>query len=99
VEHFRPKTRVSTTGGIEYWYWFLAFNPINYRLSSQISNRLTRKSVLGATGGKGNKFPLMPDSPRATYMAGLGSEHLSFLIRATNRMLNCSNSSPMAGLS
>jgi len=74
VEHFRPKTRVSTTGGIEYWYWFLAFNPINYRLSSQISNRLNRKSVLGATGGKGNKFPLMPGSPRATDMAGLGSE-------------------------
>lgn len=61
-------------GNIEHWYWFLAFNPINYRLSSQISNRLNRNPILGATGGKGNKFPLMAGSPRATDVAGLVSE-------------------------
>ncbi|RDH84323.1 MAG: hypothetical protein DIZ78_12330 [endosymbiont of Escarpia spicata] len=74
VEHFRPKARVPKEGCIEHWYWFLAFNPINYRLSSQFSNRLNYNSVLGATGGKGNKFPLMPGSPRVTDMAGLDDE-------------------------
>lgn len=74
VEHFRPKARVPEEGVIEYWYWFLAFNPINYRLSSQFSNRLNRNPVLGATGGKGNKFPLMAGSSRATNIAGLSNE-------------------------
>lgn len=74
VEHFRPKARVPKEGVIEHWYWFLAFNPINYRLSSQFSNRLNKNPVLGATGGKGNKFPLMQGSPRATDIAGLANE-------------------------
>ena len=40
VDHFRPKGKVlNGDGSINHWYWFLAFNPINYRLSSQISNR------------------------------------------------------------
>lgn len=74
VEHFRPKARVAPEGGTEYWYWFLAFKPINYRLSSQFSNRLNHNSILEATGGKGNKFPLMPGSLRATGMTGLIDE-------------------------
>lgn len=74
VEHFRPKARVPRAGNIEHWYWFLAFNLINYRLSSQLSNRLNRNPILGATGGKGNKFPLMVGSPRATDVVGLGNE-------------------------
>jgi hypothetical protein len=74
VEHFRPKARVTKDGAVEHWYWFLAFNPVNYRLSSQFSNRLNTNSVLGATGGKGNKFPLMAGSPRATDIAGLVNE-------------------------
>ncbi|MEZ0148595.1 MAG: hypothetical protein AB9Q19_04660 [Candidatus Reddybacter sp.] len=74
VEHFRPKAKVLKDGHVEYWYWFLAFNPINYRLSSQFSNGLNRNPVLGETGGKGNKFPLVSGSPRATDMAGLGDE-------------------------
>lgn len=75
VEHFRPKARVPKVGAIEHWYWFLAFNPINYRLSSHFSNRLNSNPVLGAAGGKGNKFPLMPGSPRATNVAALTNEH------------------------
>lgn len=75
VEHYRPKAKVSDSNGqIEHWYWFLAFNPINYRLSSHLSNRLNSNAVLGATGGKGNGFPLLPGSPRATNLAGLGAE-------------------------
>ncbi len=74
VEHFRPKARVPNEGDVEHWYWFLAFNPVNYRLSSQFSNRLNKNPVLRATGGKGNQFPLMPGSPRATGIAGLDDE-------------------------
>jgi hypothetical protein len=74
VEHFRPKARVPKEGELEHWYWFLAFNPINYRLSSQFSNRLNNNPLLCATGGKGNKFPLMPGCHRATDVAGLENE-------------------------
>lgn len=75
VDHFRPKAKVlNDDGSIRYWYWFLAFNPINYRLSSQISNRRNRNSVLREIGGKGNKFPLMAGSPRAMGIPGLAVE-------------------------
>jgi hypothetical protein len=75
VEHYRPKAKVTDgIGNVVHWYWFLAFNPINYRLSSQLPNRLNENPVLGETGGKGNKFPLLPGSPRATDLAGLGAE-------------------------
>jgi hypothetical protein len=61
VEHFRPKGRVEENGSIKHWYWFLAFNPDNYRLSCQFPNRLSRNPLLGATGGKGDKFPLVDE--------------------------------------
>lgn len=75
VEHFRPKAKVlDRSGNTAHWYWFLAFKPINYRLSSQLPNRLNKNFVLGATGGKGNRFPLLPGSPRATDSPGLATE-------------------------
>ncbi len=74
VEHFRPKAKVLRGGNIEHWYWFLTFKTINYRLSSQFSNRRNHNPVLGTTGGKGNKFPLMLGCPRATDIAGLDDE-------------------------
>ena len=74
VEHFRPKAKVGdSAGNVEHWYWFLAFNPTNYRLSSQLSNRPNSNAVLGETGGKGNRFPLCPGSTRATDVAGIDS--------------------------
>lgn len=75
VEHYRPKAKViGGNGHVEHWYWFLTFNPMNYRLSCQLSNRLNNNSVLGTTGGKGEKFPLLPGSPRATDLNGLATE-------------------------
>jgi hypothetical protein len=75
VDHFRPKRKVlDREGMIDHWYWFLAFNPINYRLSCQISNRRNRNPIMGATGGKGDNFPLMPGSTRATNLAGIVDE-------------------------
>lgn len=75
VDHFRPKGKaLNDDGTVKHWYWFLAFNTINYRLSCQISNRPNRNSILEATGGKGDKFPLVTGSPRATDVAGLANE-------------------------
>ena len=91
VEHYRPKMRVvDKTKGVIHWYWFLVFNPVNYRLSSQISNRRNKNTVLGATGGKGNKFPLMPGCVHATDMAGLAAENPVILdpcVRADTELL------------
>ena len=48
VEHFRPKAQFPDEEPISYWYWFLAFQPSNYRISCDFSN--TTKS---------NHFPLI----------------------------------------
>lgn len=65
VEHFRPKGQVYEGRIFKHWYWFLAFNPINYRLSSQFSNQRNHNPVLGITGGKGDHFPLCDESKYA----------------------------------
>lgn len=75
LEHFRPKGRVTDKNDILiYWYWFLAFNPINYRLSSQIPNRLNSNEVLGETGGKENRFPLFSDAMHGNNLAEIDNE-------------------------
>ncbi len=74
IDHFRPKARAFEDNELAHWYWFLVFNPINYRISSQFSNRLHGNPVMDLTGGKGNKFPLMPGSLRATNVAELANE-------------------------
>jgi len=80
VEHFRPKGKVTDKQNIVvHWYWFLAFNSINYRLSCQIPNRLNHNPLYVATGGKGNHFPLLNTTPHATSLAGLVNEHPALL--------------------
>jgi hypothetical protein len=84
VEHFRPKAKVENNGSIDYWYWFLAFDPENYRLSCQFSNRLNTNPDSGLTGGKGNRFPLMHGQTHATDKAGIMMEN-SVLLDPCNR--------------
>lgn len=74
VEHYRPKGRVPAEGDLEYWYWFLAFNPMNYRLSCQFSNRLNKNPLIGETGGKWDYFPLLPGGERAVCVNTLQNE-------------------------
>ncbi|EKO3805533.1 hypothetical protein NTE05_002764 [Vibrio harveyi] len=63
VEHFRPKGKITdSNNNLLHWYWFLAFNPANYRLSCQFSNRLNVNPATGKTGGKGDEFPLLASS-------------------------------------
>lgn len=75
LEHFRPKGKVvDKDGNILYWYWFLAFNPINYRLSSQIPNRPNVNPILQETGGKHNHFPLLNGSNHCNCFNDINSE-------------------------
>lgn len=65
VDHFRPKQRVKNKGAkkdeYEPGYWWLAFNPINYRVACQKCN----------TGsGKIDQFPRADDSIRAVVEGG-----------------------------
>lgn len=75
VEHFRPKGKVvDKQKNVLYWYWFLAFNPINYRLSCHIPNRLNKNPLYQDTGGKWNHFPLLNNTPHATNVLGVANE-------------------------
>lgn len=76
VEHFRPKGRVEDDKGtLIHWYWFLAFNPLNYRLSCTLPNRPNTNSIhAGKTGGKGDQFPLLENSNHATNIGELANE-------------------------
>lgn len=76
VEHYRPKGRVlNNAGNTIHWYWFLAFDPENYRLSSQFSNRLNVNPETGFTGGKGDRFPLLNGQAHANSKADLVDEN------------------------
>ncbi len=64
VDHFRPKNQVKNKGcAAEPGYWWLAFDPMNYRLCCSLCN--TPKRMGGETLGKWDQFPLKENSPRA----------------------------------
>lgn len=76
VDHFRPKgKKEDNAGNTEYWYWFLAFDPENYRLSCQFANRPNFNPILNGTGGKHNHFPLLSGQIYATAKAGIATEN------------------------
>ena len=64
VDHFRPKGRVvevndelAKTGQELEGYWWLAFEYLNFRLSSQHANQ--RRTDVDSTGGKADFFPVI----------------------------------------
>ena len=66
VDHFRPKGRVvevsdemEKTGQEFDGYWWLAFEPLNFRLSSQHANQ--RRVDEDTEGGKADFFPIKGD--------------------------------------
>jgi hypothetical protein len=64
VDHFRPKNAVAeeaSHGG----YWWLAFDPSNYRYASQWCNQRRNDKENQISGGKWTHFPLLPGSFRA----------------------------------
>lgn len=65
VDHFRPKNRVADTDPIHEGYWWLAFEPSNFRYSCTFCNSQRKNPDTGETEGKGDKFPLLPHTRRA----------------------------------
>jgi hypothetical protein len=70
VDHFRPKNSVkgivrADTGEKHAGYWWRAFDPMNYRYSCIVANRLRRDVESGMVGGKGDEFPLWNEAVRA----------------------------------
>jgi hypothetical protein len=65
VDHFRPKNRVADTDPVHEGYWWLAFEHSNFRYSCTFCNSLRKNPATGETEGKGDKFPLLPDTFRA----------------------------------
>lgn len=56
IDHFRPKSN----------YWWLAFDVENYRISCAFVNSRRTDKITGAPVGKGDEFPLVTGSRRAT---------------------------------
>jgi len=59
VDHFRPKDH----------YWWSAFSAENFRYSCTYCNSRRKNSDTGETEGKGNKFPLLDETIKATCQA------------------------------
>lgn len=64
VEHFRPKARVA---GVKSHpgYWWLAFDPTNFRYCCTYCNSRRLDAATGKSGGKQDQFPLFDESARA----------------------------------
>jgi hypothetical protein len=56
IDHFRPVCD----------YWWLAFDPENYRIACPYSNSPEHNKEHGCAGGKGDNFPLLAPGIRAT---------------------------------
>jgi hypothetical protein len=64
IDHFRPVCD----------YWWLAFNPKNYRVACSFSNSPEHNTEHGCAGGKGDQFPLLQPIQRATKNSNLHLE-------------------------
>jgi len=64
VDHYRPV----------YDYWWLAYEPANYRVACPFANSPKDNEVHGCGGGKGDQFPLLAPGQRASSKADLGME-------------------------
>jgi hypothetical protein len=64
VDHFRPKNNVRDAIPAHNGYWWLAFDPVNYRLSCTFCNSRIRDRETGKVGGKWDYFPIRDESKR-----------------------------------
>lgn len=68
VDHFRPKKRVAEladAASSHFGYWWLAYDPSNYRYSCIVANRRRHDVEFGRTGGKADHFPIFQETERA----------------------------------
>jgi hypothetical protein len=69
VDHFRPKGEVqecATHSG----YWWLAFEPLNYRFACDLCNSLHANEAVGKVLGKSTHFPLLDEATRVFAPSG-----------------------------
>ena len=64
VDHHRPKNNVRDSHPPHDGYWWLAFNPENYRLGCTYCNSLRKDRETGEVGGKGDFFPVYDEARR-----------------------------------
>jgi len=64
IDHYRPTCD----------YWFLSFTPANFRVSCPFANSPKHNPLYNCVGGKGDRFPLLPPTQRATRTYLLSSE-------------------------
>ncbi len=64
IDHFRPQC----------FYWFLALDPTNYRVSCPFANSPKDNPLYGCAGGKHDEFPLLGKIERARGKSGLKRE-------------------------
>lgn len=65
IDHYRPVIH----------YWWLAFDAENYRVACPWANSPRHNASHGCAGGKGDKFPLLLPTQRATNRSNLSAEH------------------------
>ena len=64
IDHYRPICD----------YWFLAFNPDNFRVACPYANSPKHNEEHGCAGGKGDSFPLLDETKRAKVTGALNFE-------------------------
>jgi hypothetical protein len=68
VDHYRPKLAARRSPAeVDLGYEWLAFSWDNFRISAQRSNRWSKNELTGETEGKGDWFPLLKGSPKASW--------------------------------
>jgi hypothetical protein len=63
VDHFRPKNEVKECA-THHGYWWLAFDPSNYRFACDLCNSSHENEAAGKTLGKSTHFPLLNEGTR-----------------------------------
>ncbi len=64
IDHYRPVCN----------YWWLSYDAENYRIACPWANSPEHNALHGSAGGKGDNFPLLPPSQRATQSDELPNE-------------------------
>jgi hypothetical protein len=79
VDHFRPKGEVKECATHK-GYWWLAFDPTNYRFACNLCNSLHENEAAAKALGKSTHFPLLDEGTRVFEPSGnLENERLSLL--------------------
>lgn len=68
VDHFRPKNRVADAANPHAGYRWLAFDESNFRYACTYCNSRRIDQEGGTAGGKADRFPLVNEAQRGTWL-------------------------------